>query len=265
MVQQTYQEQTTNSKNPLWDGNPPWGERISAENLMAIGKSFNLKKQNMTKESLSIFGLTQKLGRISFIVIILNQEVQLACREIIPYFQDKYYWTKLFREEIYDAGGGLEKSQNIWGKNKFNYIDIAGKDGILYLSTTLRTHSSRWKDLKKALHLIPFRGWKQAHVVSSRGTAYLWDKILQVTLKSPGSAKYSQVWTWEERSMNSECCSVQRTSGIESYVWFRRLWRSVSQRRMPRETEKHKQQIFHSKQCWFQMKRRQWKRNERRS
>ena len=30
--------------------------------------------------------------------------------------------------------------------------------------------------------------------------------------------------------MNSECGSDHRTSGIESYVWFRRLWRSVSQR-----------------------------------
>ena len=69
-------EKTTNSKNPLWDGNPPWGERTSAENLMAIGKSFNLKKQKMTKESIRIFGLTQKLGE-TFEVIMLNQEVQL--------------------------------------------------------------------------------------------------------------------------------------------------------------------------------------------
>ena len=29
--------------------------------------------------------------------------------------------------------------------------------------------------------------------------------------------------------MNSEGGSDQRTSGIESYVWFRRLWRSVSE------------------------------------
>ena len=27
--------------------------------------------------------------------------------------------------------------------------------------------------------------------------------------------------------MNSDCCSVQRTSVIESYVWFRKLWRSA--------------------------------------
>ena len=65
--------------------------------------------------------------------------------------------------------------------------------------------------------------------------------------------------------MNLQSGSDQRTSGIESYVRFRRLWRSISQRRMPRETEKHKQKIFHTKHCWFQMQRRQWRRNERRS
>ena len=40
---------------------------------------------------------------------------------------------------MYDAGGGLEKSQNIW----------AGKDGILHLITTLRKNSFRWKDPKE--------------------------------------------------------------------------------------------------------------------
>ena len=63
MVQQNFEEETANSKNTLWDGNPPWGERTSAENLMATGKSFNLKKQKTTKESRRIFGLTQKLGK----------------------------------------------------------------------------------------------------------------------------------------------------------------------------------------------------------
>ena len=38
-------------------------KRISAENLMAIGKSFDLKKQKMTRESRGIFGLMQKLGK----------------------------------------------------------------------------------------------------------------------------------------------------------------------------------------------------------
>ena len=52
MVQQHYQEETMNSKNPLGDGNPPQGERLSAKNLDAIGKSFNLKNpKKMTQKS----------------------------------------------------------------------------------------------------------------------------------------------------------------------------------------------------------------------
>ena len=49
-------------------------ERISAENLMAIGKSFNLKKQKVTQKLGKIFGLFKE---ISCIVIILNRQVQL--------------------------------------------------------------------------------------------------------------------------------------------------------------------------------------------
>ena len=30
--------------------------------------------------------------------------------------------------------------------------------------------------------------------------------------ENPRSTRYSQVRTWEERGMNSECCSIQRTS-----------------------------------------------------
>ena len=60
---------------------------------------------------------------------------------------------------------GLEKSQNICGKNKLNYIDIARKDGILYLTTTLRKKLFRWEDLKKAPHLIFFEG-ESKHMLS---------------------------------------------------------------------------------------------------
>ena len=45
--------------------------------------------------------------------------------------------------------------------------------------------------------------------------AYLWDKILRVTLK-PGEYEISQVRTWEERSTNSRCCSAQRISGVHT-------------------------------------------------
>ena len=179
--------------------------------------------------------------------------------------QDLHCWTKLLREEINDAVRGFEKSQDIWGKNKFNYMDLAGKGRN---SVHHYNYSHKFVPMKRSQESsspTSLWRWKQAHVVSSRGTAYLWDKFVWGNLLKKGSTRCSQVWNWEERCMKSECGSDQRTSGIESYVWFRRLWRSVSQRRMPRETEKHKQKIFHPKQCWIQMKRRQWKRNERRS
>ena len=63
MVQQNDSEETTNSKNPLWDENPPWREGTSSGESHGDRKSFNLKKQKMTKESRRIFGLTQKLGK----------------------------------------------------------------------------------------------------------------------------------------------------------------------------------------------------------
>ena len=46
-------------------------QRIPAENLMATGKSCNLKNQKMTQKLGKTFGLFKE---ISFIVIILNRE-----------------------------------------------------------------------------------------------------------------------------------------------------------------------------------------------
>ena len=45
------------------------------------------------------------------------------------------------------------------------YLTLQGKDEIVYSITTLRTNSFRWKDLKKALHLIPFEG-ESKHMMS---------------------------------------------------------------------------------------------------
>ena len=136
MVQQNYQEETTNSKNPLWDGNPPQGERISAENLTVIGKSFDLKN---TKDDEGINedfrGSRRSSEIISFIVIILNREVQLACWEKnYPLFQILFPRTKHTREELHDLGGGW-RSPNIWGKKTNSIVfDIAGKgrNSVLY-------------------------------------------------------------------------------------------------------------------------------------
>ena len=73
MVQQNYQEETTNSKNPLWDGNPPQGERISAENLMAIGKRVYSRKFHLSSSYWS------------------ESSIKRAERRIIPYSTEVHW------------------------------------------------------------------------------------------------------------------------------------------------------------------------------
>ena len=100
--------------------------------------------------------------------------------------QDSHYWKKLLREEVYDARGRLEKSQNIGGKIKFNCIDIAvkGRNSVLHYNFAQEFVPMKRSQESSSLNFL-WR-WKQAHVVSSRGTAYLWDKILQVNVKKSG-------------------------------------------------------------------------------
>ena len=68
---------------------------ISAENLMAIGKSFNLKKQKMTKESIRISGLTQKLGKN----VMYRHHIEPRSSTNVPreesflISQDLHFWT----------------------------------------------------------------------------------------------------------------------------------------------------------------------------
>ena len=78
---------------------------------------------------------------------------------------------------------------------------------------------------------------KQPNVVSPRSTAYLWDDSSSEP-RNPRSTKYSQVTIWEERRINSECCSYHRPMGIESHTWFRLFWRSVSCLGKPRSMNK---------------------------
>ena len=83
--------------------------------------------------------------------------------------------------------------------------------------------------------------------------------------KSPGSTRYSQVWTWEERSTNSGCCSVRRASRnreLHSSEDSGGLsLRDVSLGK-PRACAKIS---FTPSKSWFQMQKQQWTRNERRS
>ena len=61
MVKQNYQEKNYEFQEPTLRREIHRKERESQRKIS--GKSFNLKKQKMTKESISFFGLTEKLGK----------------------------------------------------------------------------------------------------------------------------------------------------------------------------------------------------------
>ena len=85
------------------------------------------------------------------------------------------------------------------------------KDVILYIVTTLCKKSFRGEDLEKALHLHSLKVKASTCCHVSRQSVSMW-QVLQANLKNTGSTRESQVLTWEERSMDSGCCSVQRAS-----------------------------------------------------
>ena len=149
-------------------------------------------------------------------------------------------------------GGGLEKSQTHLRQNQiqFFWYCMERTEFCTLLQLYARIRSDDKMLARKRFSLNFLWRWKQAHVVSSRGTAYLWDRILQVNLKkNPESTKIlSSVNLGRKKYELRDVVLISELRGIESNVWFRRLWRSVSQRRMARETEKHKQKIIHLKQ-----------------
>ena len=103
------------------------------------------------------------------------------------------------------------RSQNIWGKHKFDCKWYCRERTefctLLQLCAWIRSDEK----ISRKLWIQFLWRWKQAHVVSSRGTAYLWDKSSSKPTIH-GSTRYSQMRTKEERSTNSERCFVQRTS-----------------------------------------------------
>ena len=56
MVQQNCKEETTNSENPLQDGNKTKGVLFSVKNFKANRESLNLQKQQMTLKPVSTSG-----------------------------------------------------------------------------------------------------------------------------------------------------------------------------------------------------------------
>ena len=83
---------------------------------------------------------------------------------------------------------------------------------------------------------------------------------VSVTPKTWGGRDTLKCELGQKESTNSGCRSVLRVSGVptnkgnvrtrtESQVCLKRVWRSVSQRCLPRETESMCKNIFHPKQC----------------
>ena len=106
-------------------------ERISAENLTARGKSFDLKNKKMTKESIRIFWLTEKFGKNC----IYRHHIEPKSSTYVPreesflISQDLHFWTKM-------RGRIGERSKHLRQQQIQLYLILQGKDGILYCNFT---------------------------------------------------------------------------------------------------------------------------------
>ena len=188
---------------------------------------------------------------------------QRAERRIFPYFTSFGLLSETPPRRNFRCGRRNGKKPKHLRRNKCNCIDIAGKYEILHHITTLRTNPFLRKDLKKAFHQI-FSEGESKHTLSL-GTAYLWDKILQFNLKireyeilsseNLGRKKYELRMLF--CSANFEESRVTCGSEDSGDLSLRHACLGK-----PRSTNK---KTFHFKQYWFQMQRRQWKRNESRS
>ena len=100
----------------------------------------------MTKRSLRFSGSRRSSERISFIVIILNREVQVACREKNhSLFQKVYIIEQNSSDKKYamrERGERIgEKPQHVRQKHIQLCMILQGKDGILSPISTLRKKS----------------------------------------------------------------------------------------------------------------------------
>ena len=225
---------------------------------MAIGKSFNLKKQKDDEridkdfwahaEARKEFHLSSSYWTENFSLSERDQNHSLSHKS---YIIERNSSVKKYTMRVED----WRKAKTSEAKTNSIIIDIWVKDGILYLMTTLRKNSFRWKALRKALHLILFEGESKHMLPRLAAQRTLWDKNSSSKPKNPGSKRYSQVWTLGV-VLISELRESRVTHGSED---------SGDLSLRDAYTEEHKQKTFQPKQCWYQMQRRQWKRNERSS
>ena len=112
------------------------------------------------------WGQRRSSERISFIVITLNLEVQLSCREKNhPLFPRFILLNETPPRRNIRCGRRIGEAKTSEAKQIQLYLVLQGKDGILYLISTLRKNSFRWKDPEEALHVI-FSEGESKHMLS---------------------------------------------------------------------------------------------------
>ena len=110
------------------------------------------------------------------IVIILNREVQSSAeRRIIPYFTRFTLLNETPPRRNFRCGRGMERSQNIWGKKTIICWYCRERTEFCTLFQLCARIRSDEKISRKLFTFFFLWRWKQAHVVSSRGTAFLSD------------------------------------------------------------------------------------------
>ena len=106
-----------------------------------------------------------------------DREVKLTCREknhsFFPRFTSLNETPPIGNIRCRREVG--ETPKHLRPKNKFSYIDIAGKERNSVLYNSFAREFVPMKRSQESYSLNFLWKWKQALVVSSRGTAYLWD------------------------------------------------------------------------------------------
>ena len=161
------------------------------------------------------------------------------------------------------CGWRIGKVKTSEAKTRFNCNDIAGRTEFCTLLQPCARIRSDEKISRKLFTKFSLMVKASTCCHVSRHSVLV-RQILQVTPENLGSTRYSQVRTWEDRK-------------YELRLWF--CSANFEESRVTHGSEdsgdlslrdaclgkKHRQKIFQPKQWWFQMRRRQWKRNEWRS
>ena len=163
-----------------------------------------------------------------------------------------------------------DKSQSVWSKEKCSCIDIAGawRNSVLYYNLVHEFVPMKRSDESSSPNFL-FLRWKQSHVVSFRDTAFLWDKILRVTLKIWGVRDTLKCGPVKKDVSTSDIVLLSESRVYTQTNRVSRMVRTILEiclsETFASENREYVQKIFHSKQCWFQTQRQQWTRNERTS